>query len=164
MTRGIRGAFKEGRRYWSCCQAASRLRWCVFGRPVIWVPRESVLINRELIPRKRISLSFLLWSCLLSSICSTFLTSRQWLLPSCCNISSLAIFWLAFLGTYGSSSPFAQSIFQVHSPFFSDAPDFLIFFLIVLLVCDWGLFWCSGVPTNCKVAAPRPVEAGLGLF
>ena len=127
MTCGIQGAFKERRHYWSCYQAASRLRWCVFGHPVIWVPKESVPINRELIFRKRISLSFLLWSCLLSSICSTFLTSRQWLMPSCCNISSLAIFRLAFLGTCGSSSPFAKSIFQVHSPFFSDAPDFLIF-------------------------------------
>ena len=91
------------------------------------VPRESAPINRKLIPRKRISLSFLHRSCLSSSICSVFPTSRQRLLSSCCSTSSPAIFRLAYLGTCGSSSPFDESTFQVHSPFLSDAPDFTFF-------------------------------------
>ena len=91
------------------------------------VPRESALINRKLIPRKCISFSFLHRSCLSSSIFSTFPTSRQLLLPLCCSTSSPAVFQLAYLGTCISSSPFTESTFQVHSSFFSNAPNFLFF-------------------------------------
>ena len=75
------------------------------------VPKGSVPINRELIPRKYISLSFLLRSCLSSPICSAFLTSRHRLLLSCYNTFSSAIFQLPFLDTCGSSSPLTESIF-----------------------------------------------------
>ena len=43
-------------------------------------------------------------------------------------------------------------------------PPILRFFLIVLLVCDWGLFWCLGVPVSHKVAISRSVEVGVRLF
>ena len=43
-------------------------------------------------------------------------------------------------------------------------PPIFYFFLIVLLVCDWGLFWRLGVPVGHKVAILRSVDAGVWLF
>lgn len=94
------------------------------------VPRGFTLINRKLILMKHISLSFIPRIYFSLSICSALLTFRQRLLPSCCSASSLAVLLLVYLDVRGSSLWFTESTCQVHSFFFSSAPDWWCWFVI----------------------------------
>lgn len=121
------------------------------------VPREPIPINRELIPRECIFLSFSLQSCLHSHC---ILTSRQQLLPSCCDIFLFGDFLVFSIRK--PSSPSSESTFK-YLRISSVALKFLVFLGVCRLACAWRLFWWEGSPVGCKVVAPRPVEGDLYL-